>query len=84
MLSVAYCIHSIEPGKPAEAENKKIEVIDWSALGLIKALRAGQQNIDSEKLHCNLWDWNDFLIIFCIPTLPNILRKASLQSMESE
>jgi len=29
-------------------ENKKIEVIDWSALGLIKALRAGQQNIDSE------------------------------------
>ena len=29
-------------------ENKNIEVIDWSALGLIKALRAGQQNIDSE------------------------------------
>ncbi len=29
-------------------ENKSIEVIDWSALGLIKALRAGQQNIDSE------------------------------------
>ena len=29
-------------------ENKTIEVIDWSALGLIKALRAGQQNIDSE------------------------------------
>ncbi|MFL2520111.1 MAG: CoA-transferase [Alphaproteobacteria bacterium] len=29
-------------------ENKKIQVIDWSALGLIKALRAGQQNIDSE------------------------------------
>ena len=27
-------------------ENKSIEVIDWSALGLIKALRAGQQNID--------------------------------------
>ena len=29
-------------------ENKSIEVIDWSALGLIKALRAGQQNLDSE------------------------------------
>jgi glutaconate CoA-transferase subunit A len=29
-------------------ESKTIEVIDWSALGLIKALRAGQQNIDSE------------------------------------
>ena len=31
-------------------EDKKIEVIDWSALGLIKALRAGQQNLDSEIL----------------------------------
>ena len=30
------------------AEQKEIPVIDWSALGLIKALRAGQQNIDSE------------------------------------
>ena len=29
-------------------ESNSIEVIDWSALGLIKALRAGQQNIDSE------------------------------------
>ena len=30
------------------SEAKSIEVIDWSALGLIKALRASQQNIDSE------------------------------------
>ena len=29
-------------------ETNSLEVIDWSALGLIKALRAGQQNIDSE------------------------------------
>ena len=29
-------------------ENNLLEVVDWSALGLIKALRAGQQNIDSE------------------------------------
>ena len=29
-------------------EDQSIPVVDWSALGLIKALRASQQNIDSE------------------------------------
>ena len=29
-------------------ESRSLDVVDWSALGLIKALRAGQQNIDSE------------------------------------
>ena len=41
-------IFGLAPIFRRNCENKNIEVIDWSALGLIKALRAGQQNIDSE------------------------------------
>jgi len=48
-------------------ENKKIEVIDWSALGLIKALRAGQQNIDSEIFQ---YPWGSDL-----PTKTNFCKK---------
>ena len=48
-------------------ENKNIEVIDWSALGLIKALRAGQQNIDSEIFQ---YPWGSDL-----PTKTNFCKK---------
>ena len=53
LIGIQICFSSLDifglaPLFRKTCENKKIEVIDWSALGLIKALRAGQQNIDSE------------------------------------
>ena len=41
-------IFGLAPSFRKVAEQKQIPIVDWSALGLIKALRAGQQNIDSE------------------------------------
>ena len=41
-------IFGLAPNFRKVCEEKKMQVVDWSALGLIKALRAGQQNIDSE------------------------------------
>ena len=38
-------IFGLAPTFRKVAEQKKIPIVDWSALGLIKALRAGQQNI---------------------------------------
>ena len=44
---------------------KEGEVIDWSALGLIKALRAGQQNIDSEIFQYP-WEQSQLALYNCI------------------
>ena len=41
-------IFGLAPSFRKICEEQSIEVIDWSALGLIKALRAGQQNLDTE------------------------------------
>ena len=41
-------IFGLAPTFRKVCEDQSIPVVDWSALGLIKALRAGQQNIDSE------------------------------------
>ena len=41
-------IFGLAPTFRKVCEDQSIPVIDWSALGLIKALRASQQNIDSE------------------------------------
>ena len=41
-------IFGLAPNFRKVCEENSIKVIDWSALGLIKALRARQQNIDSE------------------------------------
>ena len=38
---------------------------------LIIVLHISLTKYHSEKLHCNLWDWNDFLIIFLHVYLPN-------------
>jgi len=41
-------IFGLAPSFRKICEEQSIEVVDWSALGLIKALRAGQQNLDTE------------------------------------
>jgi len=41
-------IFGLAPSFRKLCEEKKLKVIDWSALGLIKSLRASQQNLDSE------------------------------------
>jgi glutaconate CoA-transferase subunit A len=41
-------IFGLAPSFRKVGEDKSIPIVDWSALGLIKALRAGQQNLDSE------------------------------------
>lgn len=41
-------IFGLAPSFRKICEEQSVEVVDWSALGLIKALRAGQQNLDTE------------------------------------
>ena len=41
-------IFGLAPSFRKVGEDKSVPIVDWSALGLIKALRAGQQNLDSE------------------------------------
>ena len=60
-------IFGLAPSFRKICEEKSIPVVDWTALGLIKALRAGQQNIDSEIFQ---YPWGSDL-----PTKTNFCEK---------
>ena len=63
-------IFGLAPSFRKICEEKSIPVVDWTALGLIKALRAGQQNIDSEIFQ---YPWGSDL-----PTKTNFCKKLAM------